>query len=211
MNMAKNDPVLTVNYEPMKSFKITLLFFSFVILWGCQTDPANSEADPVERAEAANASRIENAPQLEADATFMVNFADYMYRSLKMAAIADERVVNPDVRAFSDSLQREHRLLFDQLQKLGKEHRITLPDDLSDESAEQIEALRDIEQLAFDEYYLNQIIANHMVLEKATEQVLANTKVQPVIDFCANVEEMRYRHLKRARKLKGRLVSELQE
>ena len=143
--------------------------------------------------------------RLKTDAKFVKNFIQQTLFSMAAAEIANDRAVNPKVRDFADNLLKDHRRIYEQAVAMAKSNQLPVPDETSKELAEELDELRNVEQMAFDEMYLEKVINYHQVVDAEAKDLIKNSKLEPVIDFATKMNEAQFVHFNRAQELRAEL------
>src|SRR5882757_6187717 len=100
----------------------------------------NETKDSVEKADSANAARLDspaitNQP-IKADeesASFMVKAADAGMAEVQMGQMAQSKAVDAKVKNFASMMVRDHSGANEQVKMLATQRNVTLPDSVSDE------------------------------------------------------------------------------
>ncbi len=182
----------------MKVYQILALILLTAGVYAC------GGSDPVERAAAEDEEMqrtMPEAPQLKADAQFIKKFAEYTLFSMAAAEIASDRAVHPDVRTLAEEISKDHEELFNRMQELATEYRLPVPDVLPEELSQRLEELRETEARTFDQRYLREVLTYHKAIEDETNSLIANSKLEPLMDFARRIKSEQYVHLNEAQRL----------
>lgn len=183
----------------MKVYQILALLLLTAGIYAC------GGSDPVERAAAEDEemqrTMPEDAPQLKADAQFIKKYAEYTLFSMAAAEMAADRAVHPDVRSLAEEISKDHEEMFNRMQELATEYRLPVPDILSEELSQELEELRETEAQVFDQMYLRQVLTYHKAIQDEANSVIANSELEPIMDFARRIKSEQYIHLNRAQEL----------
>jgi putative membrane protein len=168
---------------------------------------ACTNSGPIERAEGEQ-TREEGAlegTRLKTDAQFIKIYVQQTLFSMAAAKIADDRAINPRVRDFADDLQDDYRRLYEEAVKLAENNKLPVPDEITEEQAEELEDLRNADELAFDEIYLETVVNYTQAVNAEADNLIKNSQLDPIIDFATKMKESQFVHFNRAQELRQEL------
>lgn len=143
--------------NPMiKILFMSLLFVSFMACKGTENKPEDSK----EVAEQANKPITDNT-DLDSDIKFVINTAEKGIMEVQIAQLAISRSKNAQIIDLSKMLEADHTALNNELTKTAASKNITIPQAMSDKSAEQFKDLNAKMGADFDKEYLKILVDNH--------------------------------------------------
>lgn len=180
----------------MKYLKITAILFLCLFMYACGDTPA-------EEAKAANEEKIFDNYRLGADADFLVDYAAFLHLSIRMNELADEKIENEQITVFAQDMLEDHQTLRKELRKLAEQYNIELPAALSTQQKSQLDFLESGDEgiIEKDQIFLNHIIRLHQDWNEPLNDVIANTKVEAILDFARKINAHQFRHMEEAKRL----------
>lgn len=182
----------------MKLLKFTLITALSFLFIGCSQSPE-------QRAKSVNEDKFFSNSRLGEDADFLVEYSAALNYSTALSELASERLVDADMLAFANELRTDHYQLQNELSSLAGDFQIEIPAELSMEQKADLKVLDALPQAAFAPEYLERITKIHKEWENNLQDVISNTKVEPILDFARKVNDHQFRHIERAEKLKEAL------
>lgn len=181
----------------MKALKYfsTLLIMSLAFL-ACNNTPA-------EQAKSANEEKYFDGYRLEEDAAFFVDYASFLNFSTKMADLAATKIGDENIKIFAREMTKDHQMMQSELNQLAAKYKVELPEKLSMEQDAQLDFLISDNMLGIDQLYLSQVIRHHQEWEPMLKEVIAETKVDTILNFARKINSHQFRHLERAKRLAG--------
>lgn len=187
----------------MKNIRFIILALAAFGLVAC------TGSGPTERAEEEQTMEegALEGTRLKTDAQFIKAYVQQTLFSMAAAEIADDRAINPKVRDFANNLLEDHRRLYDEVVKLAENNKLPVPDEITGEQAEELDDLRDVDQTVFDEMYLELVVNYHQVVNAEADNLIKNSKLEPIIDFATKMKEAQFVHFNHAQELRRELDS----
>lgn len=178
----------------MKLLKYLSTLLMVLSLLACNNTPA-------EQAKSANEEKYFDGYRLEEDAEFFVDYASFLNVSTEMANLATEEAADQNIQAFAKEMTHDHQMMRSELDQLAAKYKVELPEELSMQQKAQLEFLTSDNMKEIDELYLSQVIRHHEEWEPSLKEVIAQTKVDTILNFARKIYSHQFRHLERARKL----------
>lgn len=114
--------------------------------------------DAVDSAQAVNK---EAAPVDQNSSDFAVKAADAGMKEIALGKIAQEKGMNPQVKAFGEQMVADHSKAADELKAIASAKNITLPDSVGVDYKKSIDDIAKKSGKDFDKAYLNEMVKDH--------------------------------------------------
>jgi putative membrane protein len=186
--------------------KIENLLFILLLLAGLAACD-NSGQNPIDRAENTVEADQYGDTQLEEDADFLAKYAEETRWSIAAAEMAAQRASNPEVQQFAGQIANDHRQLYDEVIQLAQEYQINISNTITDEWQKELDKLAGLEGEKFDEAFLKGVIKYNEDVAAQSEAIIANSDLEPVVDFAAKIKTAHYTHLQLAQEMMESLES----
>lgn len=160
---------------------------------------------PEQRAKSVNEDKFFSDSRLGKDADFLVEYAAALNFSTALSELAAERLVDANLLAFANEVRTDHYQIKNELSSLAGDFQIEIPAELSLTQKAELEVMDALPQAGFAPEYLERMINLHKDWENELQDVISNTKVEPILDFARKVNDHQFRHIERAQKLEEAL------
>lgn len=141
--------------------KITLLATAVLGAWmlsSCNNRPNPQSEKPVDSAQDIN----ETAKPVDNNSSeFAVKAANGGMMEVQMGKLAQEKAMNPRVKAFATMMVNDHSKANDELKELAGKKNIALPAELSTETKDHIDKLSKKSGKDFDKDYMDMMVDDH--------------------------------------------------
>ncbi|NML39249.1 DUF4142 domain-containing protein [Chitinophaga sp. G-6-1-13] len=141
--------------------KITLLATAVLGAWmlsSCNNNPNPQSEKPVDSAQDVNeiVKPVDNN-----SSEFAVKAANGGMMEVQMGKLAQEKAMNPRVKAFATMMVNDHSKANEELKELAGKKTIALPAELSTETKDHIDKLSKKNGKEFDKDYMNMMVDDH--------------------------------------------------
>lgn len=130
----------------------------------CMLACNNSGKSSVEKADSANAARLDSGLQHnetvidEGSSTFLVRAFNINSTEEKLAGVAHMNASNSDLKSFAAMLHHHHTALSDSIRSLAIQKKIVLPTSITDEKMEKVNEIEHKKGTVLDKDFLSAII-----------------------------------------------------
>ncbi|MCW3086196.1 MAG: hypothetical protein JWP12_3562 [Bacteroidetes bacterium] len=155
------------------------LIFSAAIFNGC--DPKKNE-DPKKVAEQHNDAKFNTSNQ-ESDAHFLTDAAAMCLQQIKLAKLAQQNSIRPDVQERGKIFETEYTKIYKSITYLATIKTVTLPSDLSDEQKKIYTDLGFEISKDFDKKYFDRVIIDHNAAIEEYQKVQKETSDGEIKSF----------------------------
>jgi putative membrane protein len=183
----------------MKGLSFLVLSLSF-FFFSCGNG-ANSNSNAVDTTKSADTTR--NSPVVSIgsrDSTFSVNAADAGMLEVELGKIAQSNSQNQKVKNFGSMMVRDHTKAGDELKTIAQTKHITLPSQLSPESQNKVDELRNKKGKDFDKSYMDLMVKGHTKVGAMFEDEIKNGSDADLKSFASNTLTTIQMHLDSAKK-----------
>ena len=118
-----------------------------------------------------------------------------------MADLAARQTDDEQIKTFAREMTQDHQLIRSELNQLAAKYKVELPEELSMQQEAQLEFLTSDNLQGIDQLFLSQVIRHHEEWEPSLKEVIAETKVDTILNFARKINSHQFRHLERARSL----------
>jgi putative membrane protein len=145
----------------------------------------------------------------DGDMDFVEEHLEMGNAEVELGRIAQEQAMHPDVKAFAQTLVRDHQAAADELRRIANEANANVPATIDDEAREELTELR--EEMAkltgrdFDRRYIDEMIDDHQEAVDDLQDKAENASHSEVRAWAARTLPTVRQHLERARALKETL------
>lgn len=138
--------------------KISLFAMLLLASWSFQACGDSETKDPVEKAEATNEA---NSAVKEDDSEFVVEAGSGGMMEVEAGKLAQQKAVNPRVKAYGDMLVADHTKANDELKALAATKNITVPGSLGEDHQKHINDLQQKTGKDFDKDFMSMMVDDH--------------------------------------------------
>ncbi|MCO6475182.1 MAG: DUF4142 domain-containing protein [Phaeodactylibacter sp.] len=135
----------------------------------------------------------------------LTNYAANTLLSIQLADVAAQNAEMEPVRSLAAAIAKDHRQLYNELEKLAANLSMALPARLSEEQKETVDLLKSKSGKELDESYLDMVVGYHEAFSDKMENIIEDATHESVMDFARLVDSHQYVHLNEAKKLKMEL------
>jgi len=97
----------------------------------------------------------------EATRTFMTTIANSGMAEVQVASLAQDKAQNAAVKGFAAMLYHDHTAVNDQVKSMASQRNIALPDSMSADKKQMIDALKKKSGKDFDKEFISSMIKSH--------------------------------------------------
>jgi putative membrane protein len=139
------------------------------------------------------------------DAEFAKKAASGGLAEVEMGKIAKERATDPDVKKFAEKMITDHGKVNEELEKIAKELKLSIPSKPDAEEQKHIDMLRDYKGTDFDKMYIKHMVEDHEKDVKEFTRAARECKDAKLKAFAEKTLPTVKDHLDMAKKINERL------
>lgn len=155
--------------------RLSYVAATLMTVWMLQSCGGGTEAKHEDAVDSAQAVNKETAPVDKSSSDFAVKAADAGMKEIALGKIAQEKGVNPQVKAFGEQMVADHSKAADELKTIAAAKNITLPDSVGVDYKKDIDDISKKTGKDFDKAYIDAMVKDHNdavdLFEKASNDV----------------------------------------
>lgn len=183
--------------------KLSLLAMIVVGAWALQScGNGETSKDSVEKAEATNEN---NTAVKEDDSEFVVKAGSGGMMEVQAGQLAQQKAVNPRVKAFGDMLVADHTKAGEELKAVASSKNLAVPGSLGEDHQSHINDLQKKAGAEFDKDFMSMMVDDHKKDISAFEDAANNAKDADIKAFAAKTLPTLRTHLDSAQAIKDAL------
>ncbi|SFW22572.1 DUF4142 domain-containing protein [Chitinophaga sancti] len=142
--------------------RLSYVAATLMTVWMLQScGGGNTESKHEDAVDSAQAVNKETAPVDQSSSDFAVKAADAGMKEIALGKIAQEKGVNPQVKAFGEQMVADHSKAADELKSIAAAKNITLPDSVGVDYKKDIDDISKKTGKDFDKAYVNEMVKDH--------------------------------------------------
>lgn len=191
----------------MKNLFFLLYSIAFTLMIACNSQPKDGKelADSINQTKDTATTSTEIITVRDNEAEFATNAADAGMAEISLANLAISKTSNEAIKAYANTMLKDHGSAHDELMVLAKSKNITLPTNVSDAHQKNIADLNIKSGVDFDKKYADLMEQNHVKVLAFMEHQARKGTDPDLTAFANKLVPIVNSHLNAIRKIKKEL------
>jgi putative membrane protein len=183
----------------MKTLLYSLFLIMGLVLFSCNNN--TEKQDTVDSAKAVN----KEVKPVQSDASnFAVEAANGGMMEVELGKIAQEKAINPRVKAFGEMMVNDHTEAGNNLKQIATTLNIALPDSVSNDTRKEIDKMKMKKGRDFDKAYISMMVDDHKKDIAEFRKCADNCSDSTIKSFAANTLPVLVKHLDSIQAIAGK-------